>query len=164
MFRLRTTATVSLLVLAGATGMSLWMSAWPRMHDRATEAAVAARQQAYASAKSSTAQPSRHRQQSTEHAVIHPARAAPPSPPTAVYSPSPAYPMEALRQQREGRVTLQVSVDGQGKVTAVSVVQSSGDPALDASARKTMREWRFRAPRDHQSMTFDYPVVFRIGQ
>lgn len=160
MFRLRTTATVSLLVLIGATGMSLWMSAWPRMHDRATEAAVAARHRTSGKTIAPTRPrtPSRHAATRAAVESVH----ATPAPPTPVRAPSPAYPMEALRQGRGGTVTLRVSVDGSGKVTAVDVAHSSGDPALDASARKSMREWRFRAPADGRPMTFDYPLSFRI--
>lgn len=160
LFRLRTTATVSLLVLIGATGMSLWMSAWPRMHDRATEAAVAARHRTSgkATAPAWTRRSSRH---TATRATVQPVHATP-APPMPVRAPSPAYPMEALREGRGGTVTLRVSVDGSGKVTAVDVAHSSGDPALDASARKSMREWLFRAPADGRPMTFDYPVRFRI--
>ncbi len=164
MFRLRTTATVSLLVLIGATGMSLWMSAWPRMHDRATEAAVAARHgdAPAGTAKAAAPRPPRGRSRHAAHAVVKPARAEP-SPPTPVFTPSPSYPMEALREQRGGVVTLHVSVDGNGRVTAVEVARSSGVPALDASARETMRRWRFSAPADGRPTSFDYPVRFRIG-
>ncbi|HET8554950.1 MAG TPA: energy transducer TonB [Rhodanobacteraceae bacterium] len=161
MFRLRTTATVSLLVLIGATGMSLWMSAWPRMQDRATEAAVAARHREFAKPQA----PSRsraHERQAAMRAKVESVHASP-APPTPVHAPSPAYPMEALRQGRGGTVTLRVSVDGSGNVTAVEVAHSSGDPALDDSARKSMRQWRFRAPVGGQPTTFDYPVTFRIG-
>lgn len=166
MLRLRTTATLSVLFLAGAVGMAWWMSSWPRMHDRATEAAVAARVRAQQHKKPS--RPPAHRQQrASRHAVIQSAAANPPSPPpppAPVYAPSPAYPMEALRKQRGGVVTLRVSVDAHGSVTGVSVANSSGDPKLDASARETMQQWRFQAPADGEPATFDYPVTFRIGR
>lgn len=163
MLRLRTTVTVSALVLAGAIGMSWWMSAWPRMQDRGIEAAVAARQREHAQAKKAPAHATPSHRHVEKHVAIKSAHAAPPSPPSPVYAPSPAYPIEALRNDRGGVVTLKISVNGQGDVTDVSVVHSSGDPALDASARKTLRQWRFQAPENHQPMTFNYPVTFRIG-
>jgi protein TonB len=164
MFRFRTTATVSLLVLAGATAASLWMSAWPRMQDRPTEAAVAARHHAAVD----VAGPARAKARAPRASAkvpSKPAHAAPasPAPPAPVYTPSPSYPIAALRRQRGGVVTLRVSVDGNGNVTAVRVAKSSGDAALDAAARKAMRRWRFEAPAGGQPMSFDYPVAFRIG-
>ncbi|HET7266585.1 MAG TPA: energy transducer TonB [Oleiagrimonas sp.] len=162
MLRLRTTATASVLVLAGAIGMAWWMSAWPRMHDRATEAAVAARVQQQRQ-HTEPARPQARRSHAVSHPVVKTAVAKPPAPPAPVYAPSPSYPIEALVERRGGVVTLHVSVNGQGKVTAVKVADSSGDPQLDASARTTMRQWRFQPPADHQPTEFDYPVVFRVG-
>ena len=163
MLRLRTTATLSVLVLAGAVGMAWWMSAWPRMHDRATEAAVAARASERHRHEKPSRPQARRRQSTPRHAVIQSAVANPPSPPAPVYAPSPAYPMEALREQRGGVVTLRVRVDGHGAVTGVSVAKSSGDPHLDASARETMQQWRFQPPSGGEPTTFDYPVTFRVG-
>ncbi len=164
MLRLRTTAVLSLLVVAGGVGMSLWMSAWPRMQDRPTEAAVAARQEGHAARTRPEHSPRRPaRRASTLAAPVAPVQARTREPPAPVQSPSPKYPIEALREQRGGTVLLRVSVDGAGAVTAVDVARSSGDSALDASAREAMRRWRFQAPQDHRPMTFDYPVEFRIA-
>lgn len=164
MLRLRTTAALSLLVVAGGVGMSLWMSAWPRLQDRPTEAAVAARQDGHAAHTPAGHPPHRPTgHASTLAASVSPAQAKTRESPAPIRSPSPQYPIEALRKQRGGTVLLRVSVDGAGAVTAVDVARSSGDPALDASARETMRQWRFQAPRDHQPMTFDYPLEFRIA-
>ncbi len=161
MFRLRTTASVSLLVLIGATGASLWMSAWPRLHDEPIEAAVAARHDASDAVPAPAAPPRHVRHAPTRHTRPAPAP-APVQPPSPVYSPSPSYPMEALRKGHGGVVTLHVSVDADGNVTAVNVAHSSGDMALDRSARDTMRHWRFHAPDSGKPMSFDYPVRFRI--
>jgi protein TonB len=163
MFRFRTTATVSLLVLAGATGASLWMSAWPRMQDRPTEAAVAAREHATVNV-AGLARTKARVPRASAHVPSKPAHAAPapPAPPAPVYTPSPTYPIAALRRQRGGVVTLRVRVDGSGEVTAVDIAKSSGDAALDAAARKAMHRWRFQPPAAGQPMSFDYPIAFRI--
>ncbi|SRR5699024_11086568 len=160
--RFRTIVIACFVVVAGAVGMSLWMSAWPRMHDRATEAAVAARHEAAPKPKHvAPAAKRRVPARAPAAAAVEPARAA--APPSPVHSPSPPYPMVALREQQGGVVVLRVSVDGTGAVTAVDVARSSGHAALDASARDTMREWRFEPPAGHAPTTFDYPVRFRIG-
>ncbi|HEX7341296.1 MAG TPA: energy transducer TonB [Rhodanobacteraceae bacterium] len=169
--RLRTTLGLSALVVAGGIAMAWWMSAWPRLQDRSIEAAVAARQHVRIRPDRRAREPApvratRAPKPAVMPGVIPPAHAMAPLPPVApapVYAPSPAYPMEALRRQTGGAVTLRVSVDANGIVTAVGVARSSGDPALDASAQKAVRRWRFQAPARHAPMTFDYPVVFRIG-
>lgn len=159
--RLRVTVSVCVVVLAGATVMALWMSAWPRMHDRATEAAVIAR-----GARDAKAPPpvSHRRASATSPAPTpSPAPAQAAAAPAPLDAPSPPYPMAALRKQAGGVVILRVSVDGAGHVTAVDVARSSGHPLLDASARRTMRRWRFEPPAGHRPMHFDYPVRFRVG-
>lgn len=158
MLRLRTSVIVVVVLLAIATGASLWMTAWPRWQDQATEAAVAARE--HDGRVTAADAPPAHRRHSTK-VTPGPAKTAP-QPPSAVYSPSPAYPIEALRQHREGVVTLRVSVDAHGVVSAVEVARSSGDRDLDASALQSVRQWRFQAPTGHQPMSFTLPVRFRI--
>lgn len=160
--RLRIIVTGCALVIAGAVGVSLWMSAWPRLHDKDTEAAVAARATHAPLHVSSAATERKPASAPDTVAAVRPAQAA--VPPAPLHSPSPAYPMEALRKQHGGVVILRVSVDGAGAVSAVGVARSSGFPALDASARKSMREWRFEAPAGHRPMTFDYPVRFHIAE
>lgn len=56
---------------------------------------------------------------------------------------------EQLRGHLDGRVLLQVSVDGSGRVDAASVAQSSGDELLDAHALRSVRRWRFAVPEGH---------------
>ncbi|SDG32472.1 MULTISPECIES: energy transducer TonB [Rhodanobacteraceae] len=80
-----------------------------------------------------------------------------------VYTPSPRYPMSALRANREGQVILSVTVTPEGDVAEVSVGRSSGDMDLDHAAEEAVRNWRFasaenRAPR----YTADLPVRFEL--
>ncbi len=158
--RLRVTVSVCVVVLAGATVMALWMSAWPRMHDRATEAAVIARGARDAKAPPP---PAPHRRVRATPSAPSPAPVQAAAAPAPLDAPSPPYPMAALRKQAGGVVILRVGVDGAGHVTAVDVAESSGHPLLDDSARRTMRRWRFEPPAGHRPMHFDYPVRFRVG-
>ncbi len=67
--------------------------------------------------------------------------------PTKIFSPQPEYPVEALQQELEGRVVLRVAIDSSGKVTAASVLRSSGYANLDQAAHQTVKRWRFDPPR-----------------
>jgi TonB family protein len=63
-------------------------------------------------------------------------------------NPKPPYPLEALEEGREGVVTLWATIAADGSVSAVRVYQSSGVPALDASALETVQQkWRFTPAR-----------------
>ena len=56
---------------------------------------------------------------------------------------------EQLRGHLDGRVLLHLDIDGQGQVSAASLIQSSGDPVLDEHALRSVRGWRFAVPADH---------------
>jgi len=58
-------------------------------------------------------------------------------------TPQPAYPENARREGREGRVLLRVLIDEQGKSKTVEVTRSSGSAALDRAAREAISRWRF---------------------
>jgi protein TonB len=60
-----------------------------------------------------------------------------------VFNPAPDYPLEARRDQQEGRVVLLVHLDASGQVVRVVLRQSSGWPLLDDAARETVSRWRF---------------------
>lgn len=51
-----------------------------------------------------------------------------------------------VRGHLDGLVTLQLDVDATGQVRAANVMQSSGDPQLDAHALHSVRRWRFAVP------------------
>ena len=77
----------------------------------------------------------------------------PPQPLGIAENPQPAYPASSRRNREEGRVVLRLLVDQGGRVSALEVATSSGFPALDEAAIRTVREWRFRpAMRDGQAV------------
>jgi len=67
---------------------------------------------------------------------------------TYLLNPDPPYPEEARDAQIQGRVELMVCVDETGRVTAVRLLKSSGEPSLDQSALHTVRTlWKFNPAR-----------------
>uniref|UniRef100_UPI0003B467A3 energy transducer TonB n=1 Tax=Xanthomonas maliensis TaxID=1321368 RepID=UPI0003B467A3 len=63
-----------------------------------------------------------------------------------------------------GKTVLKVVIGPQGTPTEVSLVQSSGQPALDTSAQTRVREWKFNAAtRNGQPVpqTIQVPVDFK---
>jgi protein TonB len=80
-----------------------------------------------------------------------------------VYTPSPRYPMSALRAHREGQVVLSVTVTPEGGVADVAVGRSSGDTDLDRAAEEAVRNWRFASAEDRAPRyTADLPVRFEL--
>ncbi len=166
MLRLRTATGLSVLaLLLGVAGTS-WLST---LTDRGF---VAASRNALAHAPATTPRsPARRRSSPPSHrtvmraqpAVREPAayRALPDSVPDSsaaalAETNSELVPLttptdtslswEQLRGHLDGRVQLQVDVDGSGRVSAASVAQSSGDELLDAHALRSVRGWRFAVP------------------
>lgn len=69
---------------------------------------------------------------------------APPRPLATGQNPPPTYPAMSRRNREQGRVTLRVSVDAEGRVLGIEVVETSGHIALDEAARRAVRDWRFQ--------------------
>lgn len=91
------------------------------------------------------------------------ARQAPEEALVPVYTPSPRYPMSALRARREGQVVLSVTVTPEGGVADVAVGRSSGDMDLDHAAEEAVRNWRFASAEDRAPrFTADLPVRFEL--
>jgi protein TonB len=68
---------------------------------------------------------------------------------------------DELRGHLDGRVVLHVGIDGQGRVDAANLVESSGDPILDEHALRSVRGWRFAVPGDHpDGITGELPMRF----
>ncbi|MEY2933777.1 MAG: hypothetical protein RL033_4526 [Pseudomonadota bacterium] len=77
----------------------------------------------------------------------------------------PPYPATLKAQGVEGDVMVSVSIDASGRVTGVSIVQSSGQPEFDRAAQQAAQEERFSpALRDGQPVPFTltYSYRFRI--
>ncbi len=85
----------------------------------------------------------------------------------AVRTPPPDYPIKLACAGLGGKVVLKVVVGVQGKTTDVNVVDSSGQPALDAAAQQAVRGWMFNpATRNGQAVpwTIQVPVNFTPPQ
>ncbi len=66
------------------------------------------------------------------------------SPPVYASNPAPGYPALARRKGWEGNVLLLVDVSARGRVSRVSVLQSSGYELLDQAASQAVYRWRFQ--------------------
>jgi protein TonB len=61
----------------------------------------------------------------------------------------PDYPPSMIRMEKEGHVTVRVSIGVDGRVTAVERVSASDDAFWAVTQRQALRKWRFRpATRD----------------
>ncbi len=78
----------------------------------------------------------------------------------------PSYPLRARRNGWEGLVVIRIDVDSRGKITAGSVVQSSGHRALDDAALAAVRRAGFAAARRAGSpvaSTILLPIRFSLN-
>ncbi|MDF1837903.1 MAG: energy transducer TonB, partial [Planctomycetota bacterium] len=62
----------------------------------------------------------------------------------ADFCPEPRYPNKARRRKQEGAVVLRLTVEVDGRVSHVEVVESSGYSTLDRTAKEMLATWRFR--------------------
>jgi TonB family protein len=62
-----------------------------------------------------------------------------------ISTPDPAYPDQAVKEGIEGKVTLRIVVDEQGRVSQATAM--SGPPALVSAAVSAVKMWRFEPPR-----------------
>ena len=81
-----------------------------------------------------------------------------------LHNPKPPYPQRSIENGETGVVRLRVTVEANGKLSAVSLVKSSGYPALDRSALKTVREqYRFiPATRAGVAVRSDYTFSIKF--
>lgn len=56
----------------------------------------------------------------------------------------PRYPMESRRKHEQGTVVVRLLIGADGRVTDISVVQSSGFNRLDQAALQAIRTWRWQ--------------------
>lgn len=75
--------------------------------------------------------------------------------------PQPPYPRLALEQGQQGSVTLHLTVDGAGLVQAIEVVQSSGFPLLDHSARDFVRR-HWVVPPGNGARTYEAAITYKL--
>jgi protein TonB len=63
------------------------------------------------------------------------------TPPKKIRDAVPVYPIEAQQAGVEGRVILEVTIGGDGRVTAARVLRSI--PLLDQAALDALRQWEY---------------------
>ncbi len=64
------------------------------------------------------------------------------------FCPEPRYPSKARRRKQAGAVVLELTIEPDGTVSLVTVVESSGYAILDRAAEQTLGTWRFQpAPK-----------------
>jgi TonB family protein len=68
----------------------------------------------------------------------------------------PLYPPLARQTRTEGRVEVQIQVDGAGKV--VSAVAVSGDPVLRRAAVDNAKSWRFAPTSTEGTIVYDFKI------
>ena len=81
----------------------------------------------------------------------------------AIDTPPPAYPAELACADIGGRVLLRLSIGPDGRPAKVENLESSGQPALDASAAEAVQGWSFQpATRAGQPVAtqINVPVTF----
>jgi protein TonB len=163
MLRLRTTTALSVLALAVGIAGTGWLSSltahWP-----------AAPRGLAVQPRPAAAQPLRPRR----HAVVPVPRqravVAEAGMDTVQATPTILQPLatppaderwDAVRGHLDGRLTVHLRVDGDGRVAHASVLASSGDPVLDAHALRSVRGWRFAVPPGHpDGLSGELPMRF----
>jgi protein TonB len=83
------------------------------------------------------------------------------------YAPMPQYP-ERARQNggKEGKVTLRVVVDSEGRSKTIEILSSSGNDILDQVARESVSKWHFSPARYGDRPIegwVDVPIEFRLS-
>ncbi|OOG61870.1 hypothetical protein B0E46_14360 [Rhodanobacter sp. B04] len=155
MLRLRTSAGLSLLALAAGVAGTVWLSSltagWHGPAARLSMIQHAPRRHALPLLA--------HRLRPTglvqaPHVVAE--RRIETSPPSA---PATLVPLampddtsqswETLRGHLDGHVVAHLDIDGSGRVRAARLVESSGDPVLDAHALRSVQGWHFAVPAGH---------------
>lgn len=109
--------------------------------------------------------------------VAPPSEPAPPAPPASaplpppsqpktvstgveyLQAPAPEYPPLARRMGEEGRVTLRVLVNENGRPTRVDVQKTSGSPRLDEAARQAVLRAMFKPHIEDGRATTVYAIV-----
>lgn len=79
------------------------------------------------------------------------------APPKAISTPDPPYPEEARKKGIEGKVTLRIVIDAQGKVSQVKAL--SGPEELLPAAVATVKMWQFEPPASGP-VTWNVETVF----
>ncbi|QNK03497.1 energy transducer TonB [Dyella telluris] len=154
MFRLRTTASLSLLALAIGVAGTAWLSTltdqWKgpagSSSPRTDKVRMVLRRHARAPAASERAVAA-----VAARSVAEPTKPAVEALPMLTPVDMPALPASWLQRTAfaSGRVVLRLGIDAEGRVGQARVAESSGNPGLDERALRTVEHWRFAVPADH---------------
>jgi protein TonB len=89
------------------------------------------------------------------------------SKPAYLYNPHPPYPEAARKAGQSGVVMLRVSINEKGRVSAVSLIRSSGHSLLDDRACISVQRWIFSPARLNGkpvATQVDVPVRFSLDR
>ena len=84
-----------------------------------------------------------------------------------IKSERPQYPQVARREGWEGTVVLRITIGAGGGVEHIKTQTSSGFPALDESAARSVKTWRFDPARDGEfriATVVDLPIRFDLEE
>lgn len=83
------------------------------------------------------------------------------SPPRAIVSPQPEYPIRARRDGIEGEVHAEFTVTASGRVTAIAITGSEPRNVFDRAVRDALADWRFESgARSHRmSRVFEFTLA-----
>jgi len=153
MFRLRTTASLSLLALVVGVAGTAWLcTLTDQWKGPAGVASTHSNDKMRMMLRRHARPPA-----ATEHAVVAAPRSVPvparpaETLPTLTPIDMPSLPASWLQRTEfaSGRVVLRLTIDGEGRVGQASVAESSGNAGLDDRALRTAERWRFAVPGDH---------------
>lgn len=89
-------------------------------------------------------------------------------PPRVVHSVSPVYPESQRQANIDGVSVLRLLIGTDGKVEEVTLMKSSGSSALDNSAIRACRQWRFTSAKNGSGQKvrcyWDIPIRFRLDR
>jgi protein TonB len=77
--------------------------------------------------------------------------------------PDPQYPQNALRMGLQGSVALSITVNEEGRITAIEVKQSSGFKVLDNSALNWVRQ-HWVIPPANGSKLYEATITYRLSK
>jgi protein TonB len=75
----------------------------------------------------------------------------------AISKPEPQFPATALKEGvREGRVLATLTVNGDGSIGKVDIVESQPRNVFDKEVRKVLAAWRYEAPGQPRHATVEF--------
>lgn len=73
------------------------------------------------------------------------------------------FPEEIRRRRQQGSTVVTFAIDGNGKVTTITIARSSGNSNIDEASQEMIRRASpFPPPPNRQAMSFSVPVSFEI--